>query len=227
MNKILPLFALALAAMIGAPAHATPISSTLNLDTVYTGNIPDGPAPWLVATFTSSTGSTTGTLTLTSKLGSPDFVQGLNNEMGTVGWAFFLNQSLAGINCASGVCADNGSLFGGSYDSGPVPGPFNLAFGWSSGNRFDGIDSAVYDLTFSSALTGNPFVENAGGWSSVAHVQGISGNDCSGWIVSGTGDGADGGSPCTHTVPEPAGLGVFGLGVLLVGLFVGLRRRWV
>jgi MYXO-CTERM domain-containing protein len=76
-------------------------------------------------------------------------------------------------------------------------------------------------------LTGNPFVENAGGWSSVAHVQGISGNDCSGWIVSGTGGGADGGSPCTHIVPEPAGHGVFGLGVLLVGLFVGLRRRWV
>jgi hypothetical protein len=99
--------------MIGAPAHATPIPSTLNLDTVYTGNIPDGPAPWLVATFTSSTGSTTGTLTLTSKLVSPDFVQGLNNAMGTVGWAFFLNQSLAGINCSSGVCADNGSLFGG------------------------------------------------------------------------------------------------------------------
>lgn len=30
----------------------------------------------------------------------------------------------------------------------------------------------------------------------------------------------------TVTVPEPAALGVFGLGVLLIGLFVGLRRRY-
>lgn len=227
MNKILLIPALALAAMIGSPAQAMPISATLNLDTVYTGSIPDGPAPWLVATFTS-TGSTTGTLTLTSKLVSPDFVQGLNSAKGAVGWAFFLNQSLVSVNCSLGACADNGSLFGGSYNSGPVPGPFNLAFGWTSGNRFDGNDFAVYNLTFSSALTGNPFVENAGGWSSVAHVQGID-NTCSGWIVSGTGKGADGGSSCTptHNVPEPAGLGVFGVGVLLVGLFVGLRRRWV
>lgn len=30
----------------------------------------------------------------------------------------------------------------------------------------------------------------------------------------------------THPVPEPAALGVFGLGVLLLGLFAGLRRRY-
>jgi hypothetical protein len=29
----------------------------------------------------------------------------------------------------------------------------------------------------------------------------------------------------TTSVPEPAALGIFGLGVLLIGVFVGLRRR--
>lgn len=37
------------------------------------------------------------------------------------------------------------------------------------------------------------------------------------------GSGTPGGTP----VPEPAVLGMFGLGVLLIGLFVGLRRRFV
>lgn len=33
------------------------------------------------------------------------------------------------------------------------------------------------------------------------------------------------GSPTPGNVPEPAAIGMFGLGVLLIGLFVGLRRR--
>jgi hypothetical protein len=47
--------------------------------------------------------------------------------------------------------------------------------------------------------------------------------------TSGTGSGFShltefGGG--TVTVPEPAALGMFGLGVLLVGVFVGIRRRY-
>ena len=34
-----------------------------------------------------------------------------------------------------------------------------------------------------------------------------------------------GGSLTLYAVPEPAALGIFGLGVLLIGLFAGLRRR--
>lgn len=33
--------------------------------------------------------------------------------------------------------------------------------------------------------------------------------------------------PASVSVPEPAALGMFGMGVLLIGLFVGLRRRCV
>lgn len=206
-----------------APAHAVPITQTINLDTVYAGNTPDGPPPWLTATF-SQTGSTTGTLTLTSKLSDSDFLQGLSSTKSTIGWAFFLDQSLASLSCASGTCADNNVLFGGSYNSGPVPGTFNLAFGWSPKNRFQAGSSAVYDLTFASALTGAPFAANDSGWWSVAHVQGITGG-CSGWIVSGDGSGAHGDGPCTTSVPEPAPLGMFGIGALTVVLLLGLRRR--
>jgi hypothetical protein len=115
---------------VAAPASAVPIAQTISLNQVYTGYTPDGPSPWLVASFTQ-TGSNTGTLTLTSKLGGTDFLQGLNSSHATIGWAFYLDQSLSALSCSSGVCANNGALFGGSYNSGPVPGVFNLAFGWS------------------------------------------------------------------------------------------------
>lgn len=214
-----------------ARATVSLISTTINLNQVYAGNTPDGIAPWLVATF-QQTGANTGTLTLTSHLGDSDFLQGLNSKKATIGWGFYLNQSLASLSCSSGVCADNNALFGGSYNTGPVPGTFNLAFGWSSKNRFDGTDSAVYDMTFTNSLTGNPFAlaSNAIGWLSVAHVQGITGG-CSGWIVAGNGTGANGDGPCTNTpppvnVPEPSALGMLGLGAMLIGVFIGLRRRY-
>ncbi|MGH8182387.1 MAG: hypothetical protein ACREPH_01860, partial [Rhodanobacteraceae bacterium] len=132
--SLFSMFALALVFGIAGTALATPISTTINLDTVYVGYTPDGSAPWLMATF-DQTGSNTGTLTLTSDLSASDFLQGLNSNTSAVGWAFYLNQSLASLTCASGTCANN-ALFGGSYNAGPVPGTFNLAFGWSAGNRF-------------------------------------------------------------------------------------------
>lgn len=230
MNKMLLAALLALATAIALPVHATPISTTIQLGTVYTGDIPDGSAPWLTATFTSDTGSTSGTLTLTSNLSDSDFLQGLNNSHSTVGWAFFLDQSLASISCSSGTCANN-ALFGGSYNSASVPGVFNLAFGWpSQQGRFESGDTAVYALTFASPLSDSPFAANGSGWWSVAHVQGITGpGSCSGWIVAGTG-GVLASGPCSQIpiqpVPEPAELGVFGLGLLLIGLFLGVHRRW-
>lgn len=232
MKRILALAGLALAALVMLPPQvaATPISTSINLNTVFAGNTPDGSAPWLTAQFTSSVGSDKGTLVLSVHTTGPDFVQGLNSKKSVIGWAFYLNQALspAGITCAAGVCAGNGALYNaGGFNTGPVPGMFNLAFGWSSGSRFMAGDSATYDLTFSHLLTGNPFVENGSGWSSVAHVQGILGN-CSGWIVAGNGVGASGSGPCTDPppvrVPEPGELGMFGLGLLLVGLLLGMKH---
>lgn len=210
------------------------ISATISLNQVYTGATPDGTPPWLVATFTQ-TGPTTGTLTLTSDLSASDFLQGLNSPHATdnVGWAFYLNQSLSSVTCETGgTCGNGNSGFNASgFNTGPVGGVFNLAFGWGPGasNRFVAGSAATYDLTFSSDLTGNPFVGNTDGWLSVAHVQGITGG-CSGWIVAGTGSLGTGSGPCTitpppHSVPEPSDLGIFGLGVLLIGGFLGWRRR--
>ncbi|HUW53992.1 MAG TPA: PEP-CTERM sorting domain-containing protein [Rhodanobacter sp.] len=238
MKRFLVLSGLAMAAMASMPALAvvdtdgggtsTPINTTINVDTVFTGSLPDGVAPWLTAQFTSDLGSQSGTLTLSSNTYGPDFLQGLSSSRSTIGWAFYLNQTVTGITCTSETCADNGAFWNaGGFDSGPVPGVFNLAFGWSSGNRFQSGDSEVYGLTFASALTGDPFALNGSDWLSAAHMQGITG-DCSGWIVSGTG-AAQGGSPCTTDpvrVPEPTEPGMFGLGLLLMGLLVGLRRRY-
>lgn len=203
--------------MQAAPASATP-TVTINVNQVYTGATPAGPPPWLVATFTQ-TGLNTGTLTLTSDLTAPNFLQGLASSHATVGWAFYLNQSLSGITCASGTCGNGNSGFNaGGFNTGPVGGIFNLAFGWGPGSshRFLAGSSSKYDLTFASDLTGNPFGINGSGWSSVAHVQGIRVGG-SGWIVAG---------PPSVAVPEPTELGIFGLGVLLVGVFAALRRRY-
>lgn len=215
---------------LSSPALATPMTQTIDLNQVFEGNIPDGPSPWLSATFTYNPGSTTGTLVLTSNLSDADFVQG---DSGVTGWGFYLSgNSLISSSC-SGVCAD--TILKTALNSGPVKGSgkngwgFNFGFGWDTGNRFDGTDSATYQLTFANALTStSPFAANGGGWYSYAHVQGLVGG-CSGYIVSGSGTLGEQDGPCTPpptNVPEPAGLGVFGLGVMLIGLFIGLRRRY-
>ena len=228
MKKITLVFLLSLSVVIMLPAQAivtpTPITTTIDLSTVFSGAIPDGSAPWLQATFTSNTGSSTGTLTLDSLLTNPDFVQGGSNDSAAVGWAFYLDTNSFVVGSCSGNCA-NSVFSGGSFNSGPVPGIFNLSFSWAPNNRFMSSDTATYIINFGSALTASPFVANGSGWSSVAHIQGIAGG-CSGWIVAGNGSGAQGGTPCTPVnVPEPAVLGIFGLGILMIGLLVGLHRR--
>ena len=212
------------------PAFATPITQTIDLNQVHHGYQPAGPAPWLTATFSYDVGSNTGTLVLTSHLGD-GFVQGAN---GITGWGFYLSGNtvdLASSTCA-GVCAD--TFTSSVHDGASIEGDFNLGFGWTSQNRFDGTDTATYTLMFDNALgASSPFVVNSGGWYSYAHVQGMTPNSCSGWIVSGTGnidptknEGlCDGGTPPTN-VPEPGALGMFGLGVLLIGGFLGWRRRY-
>lgn len=225
---------IALAAMVlPSIAHAIPAEafSYMPLNTVYTGYTPDGTSPpWLTASFSASMleGNKTGTLTLTSNLSDSDFLQGLSSNTGTLGWGFYMmGNSIASLTCTSGTCADT-QLYGGSYNSGSVPGPFNLAFGWKSNNRFAIGDSATYSITFTNAITNSPFTFNDAGLISVAHVQGITGG-CSGWIVAGLGDGNIGGqgTACvpTTTVPEPQVLGMFGIGLLTLAVLVDIRRR--
>lgn len=209
-------------------------SDTFDLGTVYTGQNPDGTGPWLTATFTSYWHTTTGTLTLTSHLDGTDSVQGQEHPQAIDGWAFYVNQNISSIVFVSGTQASTAlwSLHGTGIGTGPVPGLFDLAFGWSSGNPFVAGDTAVYTLNFANWLSADPFLPtNLAGWHSAAFVQGIGGSSCSAWIVAGDGAGADGGVPCIGAtppqagVPEPNELAMFGFGTLLLGGFAGLRRR--
>lgn len=220
---------------LSAPSLAMATTQTIDLDKVFTGTVPNGTAPWLVATFDYTDGSDTGTLTLTSHLTDGNFLQGGTGKI--TGWNFFLNDgfSLVDSSCL-GICADSTrtslKAIGPNGPNGGT-GSFNLGFGWLSGNRFDGGDVATYTLTFADPLNGDPFGANSLGWLSVAHVQGINVPGCadSGWIVSGAngqnaGSDVCGGTPPPHNVPEPGALGMFGLGVLLIGGFLGWRRRY-
>ena len=227
MKKVISVLLLGLATMFILPAQATPVPSyTIYLNTVYTGYTPDGSSPWLTATYTP-TSSTTGTLDLTSNLTQGDFVQGSN---GVTGWAFYLDGTVTGVSCDSGTCPKNTYTTSSDINSGPVPGSYNLGFSWfgSQGwNIFAAGDTASFTLTFDSAISGNPFALNSASFYSYSHVQGISGNPtCSGYIVAGPGQTSTQLGSCSATnVPEPAALGMFGFGALLIGVFVSLRRR--
>lgn len=235
-SLILLLAALTLAPEVWAsptlPPAPTTQMQTIALNTVFTGSTPDGTAPWLTATFSWVPGNMNGTLLLSAKLSSGVYVSDFVANTPNNGWVFYLSSLPSSTSsCASGNCP---SISIGSQSFGPVRGGFNLGFGWNPppSSRFDGTDSAVIDLNFGSALgTSSPFIANADGWLSAAHVQGIGPKGkCSGYIVSGTGT-PQRGSPCSGTtppptnVPEPGVLGMFGLGLGLTGLFVGFRKR--
>ena len=214
---------------LSTPAFAT--VQTIDLGTVYTGYTPDGAPWWLQATFTYDGSSDTGTLDLTANLQDADFV----GSGGFNGLGFNLaGNTLSSVSFVSGTQAS--SVNTNSYTAPPAGmGTFNLNFQWNAMNRFNGSDTAEYTLTFADMLTASPFVANADGWTAYAHVQGITnaagGATCSGWIVNDDGTGTVGAQSgmcggTTHNVPEPGVLGMFGLGVLLIGGFLGWRRRY-
>lgn len=210
-RSLVSLAALLFVAVAGS-AVATPL--TLNLDTVITGDTPDGTAPWLTATFTSATPDSVTLVLSAAGLGGSDFIQGGTN--GNFGWAFNYGDDAGNLlfGCLSGTCADGVDTGGTTQASGNV-GTLDFVFGWNSNNRFGVGDSATYTITNSSdGLMPSDFdLANGKGYFSVAHIQGTSGPDGSGWIAS-TGP--------TVSVPEPGGWGLFVLG--LAGALFGCRR---
>lgn len=221
-------------ALVGAVAmtavspmvFAAPVAApwTVGVDSIATGTAPAGIGPWLSAAF-QQTGSNTGTLTLTSSLSGGEFLQGNGDK--NLGWAFNFGDALTSLKCTSGTCASS-ATFGGSYSGGPqgganATGNFNVLFTWDK-NRFGAGDTAVYEITFASTLTGSPFAANANGNSSLAHIQGI-GKNGSVWATSGAPDGGVVPNPDPVPVPEPAEIGIFGLGLVLLGGLLGIERR--
>lgn len=215
------------------PVFATPITQAINLGTVFTGTTPNGTAPWLVGAFMYEPGTKTGTLTLQSNLSGGNFVKGQGTN---AGWGFFLNgNTLLTLSCTVGTTCASSTVIGSFGTTGPVDGGFDLGFVWNA-NVFTGNVSAVYALSFEHALNSDPFGPNSDGWTSVAHIQGITvtGCDTSGWIVDNNSNGIGAGmkvcgggvTPPPVGVPEPSSLGILGLGTLLLGAFIGLRRRF-
>ncbi|MES1935160.1 PEP-CTERM sorting domain-containing protein [Salinisphaera hydrothermalis] len=219
MKKLLATFTLALAGCFCLPAYASTIN--IDLNSVYTGATPTGPAPWLQAEFAYNLGDKFGTLTLTSKLSGSDFVQGGKKVNAATGWAFYLDPLLQSAACTGGTnCADQ--VFIQNYlNSGPTGlGDYNLGFTWSKngpGGRFAAGDTAIYKLMFADPLSASPFVANGAGFLSTAHIQGIGEAGNSAWIT-------DGGST-PNDVPEPSQLSVLLVGLFALGLMLYARRR--
>ena len=212
MNKIFAVFAFILASSFCLPVYAGMM--TINLNSVFTGATPSGPAPWLQATFAYNVGDTSGTLVLNSLLKDGDFLQGSKNGNGTTGWAFYLDPLVQSASCTNGNCADLVQIQN-SVNTGPTGlGNYNLGFNWDPKGRFVAGDSATYDLMFSSPLSSSPFIANDNGFMSAAHIQGIGTAGSSSWVTDGPTD-----------VPEPSQLSVLLIGLLGFGGVLYARRR--
>lgn len=217
-------------------------ATVVKMDTLYAGETPSAPAggpgtPWLTATLTyNGPGSTTGlfkyTLTFQSYLTNNEFVGGVNRN---IGWAFSLTDTPSNVTYVSGTQAIRTRT--SSILTGPVPGPFNLAFYWGANNFTTGSTSTYsIESTTSSASAFFAVTGLESGMSnlySAAHIQGITGANqtCSVWIVN---DGTSGFTPnlkpCGDpriNVPEPSELPLMALGLslILVAWYAARRRQ--
>lgn len=211
---------------LSTPAFAT--VQTIDLGKVLVGYSPSGTGPWLEAQFTFTSGDTSGTLLLTSMLTGSEKVQGA----GVTGWGFNVNDSVTGYTW-SGSGTQASTVLTSSFNTpNNGIGSYNLGFDWKTPALMSG-DKVSYTLNFANPLgSTSPFVINNNGYISYAHIQSIGSSGCSGFIVNGSAPvGAPNGELCSGTtppptsVPEPGALGMFGLGVLLIGGFVTWRRR--
>ena len=207
------------AAVVGLSVPASAATITFDLATVYTGDAPEGTAPWLRATFTDNADGVL--VTLDSLLqGEGEFVtdwafnfEGLPLSVldGTIDW---VSGAVADVRLADPP-PPNDIAVGPSFN-------YDVLFAFPTANTGRlGIDfdQSVYQIT-ADGVTASMFgFLNPGSpqFFSAAHVQGIDGPNGSGHI--GDGNGEDNEEPLTP-VPEPASFALLGLG----GVMLTVRR---
>jgi hypothetical protein len=223
------LIALMAVLAVGSLAMSAEAVPNYQLNNVFSGFTPSGPAPWATAIFTDA-GANTVTLTMTVLAGSGQFITEWDfNSAVTTGLTFTY---VAGSS--TNPAATSVQLGSNSFQA-DGDGLYDIEFDFASGppsSRFDagtvvytitgtGITAATFDLLSSPAGGAGPF-------HTAAHLQGIpntaGGNTCSGWIadtVAGSSDGTLSGT-CGAAVAEPSILLFGGLGLAFVG---GLWRR--
>ncbi len=198
----------AVLALVANPLSAAVV--TLDLNVVFTGGTPAGPAPYISATFDDSIGGGQVRLTMSAlNLASSEFV---------TQWLFNLDPSLdADLLTFTQVSSDAvvDSAAGGNDAFHTASNNFDLEFQFAmsnsggGANRFKDGETVVYDLGYTGAGTLDAFSFEAAnlddGLLSLAHVQGLA-NGGSSKVADDTPPDDPPGGGSNPQVPEPASL---------------------
>jgi hypothetical protein len=205
--------------LVATIATMTAFSASVNalsidLNQTFNGTSPEGPAPWLNATFTDLGGGIVQ-LKLTDV--------GLTGSEFVAGWYLNLDPGLdpTKINVTAVDVSDVSSWTvqkrANTYAAGN-DGFFDLRFNLptTGDNRFVAGDELIFNLQYNSGTTLNPddfnFVSEGGknGFLSAARVRGIGAKANNGWIA----DGGNINVPDGGATAAMLGLGIIGLAVL-------------